>query len=226
MRAQTDMKPNEMESIYTDEVDYTNTPNASVWGTEDQATSDLLKRTNVSGIWLNLCAGDGRFNTQLLEKVDKVVAVDIDENALQKLVRTTPSVLKEKLFVKVANVAKPFSFADDTFDGVFCVGTLHLFQRNVFKNILSEIGRILKPGGRIIIDFATDIKRVCPDDSLWIVENEPNYSLEEGLLFLEECFKDYEVSIITDKSEPERVKLDNREYVFSSNYILIDAIKR
>ncbi len=87
------------------------------------------------------------------------------------------------------------------------------------------MGRVLKSGGRIIIDFATDIKRVYPDGSIWIVENESNYKLEDALIFLRETFKDYKVNIITDKVEPEKVKLKNREYIFTSNFILLEAVK-
>ncbi|HUT22182.1 MAG TPA: class I SAM-dependent methyltransferase [Candidatus Bipolaricaulota bacterium] len=220
------MQPNEQENIYTDDVDYANTPNDSVWGTEDKATADLLKKTNIAGKWLNLCAGDGRFNNQLLEKADEIIAVDIDENALQKIVRITPEALRKKLTTKTANVVKPFPFADDVFNGIFCVGTLHLFPKLVFKSILDEMGRVLKSSGRIIIDFATDIKRTYPDGSLWIVETEPNYTLEEALIFLKEMFTDYEVDITTNKVEPEKVSLNEKEYVFTSNFILLNAVKK
>jgi SAM-dependent methyltransferase len=220
------MQPNEQENIYTDKVDYANTPDDSVWGTEDKVTTNLLEKTNVVGKWLNLCAGDGRFNNQLLKKADEIIAVDIDESALQKIVRITPDALRKKLTIKTANIVKPFPFLNDVFDGIFCVGTLHLFPKRVFKSILDEMGRVLKSGGRIIIDFATDIKRTYPDGSLWIVETEPNYTLEEALVFLKEMFYDYEVSITTDKIEPEKVRLNNKEYVFTSNYILLNAVKK
>jgi SAM-dependent methyltransferase len=220
------MKPNEQENIYTDDVDYANTPDDSVWGTEDKATKNLLQSARITGKWLNLCAGDGRFNNHLLGNADEVIAVDIDESALQKLIRITPRTLKSKLSTKTMNIARSFPFEDNTFDGVFCVGTLHLFPKQVFKTIFSEIERVLKHSGRIIIDFATDIKRTYPDGSLWIIENEPNYRLEGALAFLKKAFRDYKVNIITDKVDPEKVKLADKEYIFTSNFILIDAIKK
>lgn len=220
------MKPNEKENIFTDNVDYANTPDASVWGTEDQATNDLLLKAEITGKWLNLCAGDGRFNNLLLTQANEVIAADIDETALQKLTRITPNKLKNKLATKKMNVAKPFPFEDSMFDGVFCVGTLHLFPKQIFKNIFNEIDRVLKHGGQIIIDFATDIKRTYPDGSLWIVENEPNYTLNEALILLKDIFKNYKTKVITDKVDPEKVKLDDKEYIFTSNFILIEAIKK
>ncbi|MDD2656071.1 MAG: class I SAM-dependent methyltransferase [Patescibacteria group bacterium] len=220
------MQSNEQENIYTGDVDYANTPDDSVWGTEDEATADLLKKTNIAGKWLNFCAGDGRFNNLLLEKANEIIAVDINESALQKIVRITPDALRKKLTIKTANVVRPLPFENDLFDGIFCVGTLHLFPKLVFKGILDEMGRVLKSGGRIIIDFATDIKRTYPDGSLWIVKTEPNYTLEEAIVFLKEMFKDYEVIITTDKVEPEKVKLNDKEYIFTSNFILLNAVKK
>lgn len=217
------MQPNEQKNIYTDKVNYADTSNDSVWGTEDKATTDLIERTDITGKWLNLCAGDGRFNNQLLEKTDEVIAVDIDESALQKLSRIAPNALKKKLTTKTMNVVKPFPFGNNTFDGIFCVGTLHLFPKPVFTSIFGEMERVLKSSGRIIIDFATDIKRTYPNGSLWIIKNEPNYTLKEALLFLREIFKNYKVNITTDKVDPEKVKLDDKEYMFTSNFILIDA---
>jgi SAM-dependent methyltransferase len=220
------VKPNESKNIYTDEVDYANTPNSSVWGTEDQATTGLLQRTGITGQWLNLCAGDGRFNNQLLEKANTVIASDIDDAPLKKLARLTPDALKNKLVTKTFNVTDHFPFDDQAFDGIFCVGTLHLFPRPIFQGIVSEMGRVLKSGGRIIIDFATDIKRTYPDGSLWTVPNEPNYTLNEAIVFLNQIFKDYQVNMITSHVNPEKVKLNDKEYLFTSNFILIDAVKK
>ncbi|EKD44636.1 MAG: hypothetical protein ACD_71C00062G0002 [uncultured bacterium (gcode 4)] len=220
------MHTSRQDYIFSYMVDYINTPDESVWGIEDKAIANLLEKTEIVGKWLNLCAGDGRFNNLILKKADGAVAVDIDENALQKLVRITPDILRKKLTTKTVNVVKLFPFEDDLFDGIFCVGTLHLFSESVFKSILLEMERVLKSGGRIIIDFATDIKRTYPNGNLWIIENEQNYSMEEALPFLKEIFKEYKVNIIADKVVPHKTRLKDREYVFTSNFVLIDAIKK
>lgn len=220
------MIPNERANIFTDDVDYANTPDDSVWGTEDKATKNLLNKIKIKGKWLNLCAGDGRFNNYLLEKADQVIALDVDEGALQKLERITPDSLKRKLAAKVANITRRFPFEDETFDGIFCVGTLHLFPKSVFKKIFNEMERVLKPNGRIIIDFAADIKRTYPDGSHWIIKNEPNYTLDEAIVFLKEIFMDYSLNMITDKVKPEKVILNDKEYIFTSNFILLEAVKK
>jgi hypothetical protein len=97
---------------------------------------------------------------------------------------------------------------------------------SVFKKIFSEMDRILKAGGLIIIDFAADIKRVYPDGSFWKVENEPDYTLAEAKKFLESVFQDYKVRIMIDKCEPEDVTLNNRTYKFSCNFVLLAGQKK
>lgn len=219
------MQPKENEFIYTDGVDYAKTADGSVWGTEEEVTSNLIGKSKINGKWLNLCAGDGRFNNQLLTRADEVTAVDIDESALQKLVRITPERLKSRLKIQVANVAKPLPFNNQSFDGIFCVGTLHLFPKQIFKEIFNEMDRVLKVGGLIIIDFAADIKRVYPDGTLWKVGNEPNYTIAEAKKFLEDVFRDYKINIHVNKSKPEDVTLNDRTYTFSCNFILLEGQK-
>jgi len=218
-------QPQEDKYIYADGVDYSKTPDSSVWGTEEDITAEILNNSGITGKWLNLCAGDGRFNNRLLSKADKVIAVDIDPNALKKLVRITPAELKSKLETKIINVVEPFPFEKESFDGIFCVGTLHLFPKEIFQKILSEMSKVLKPGGKIIIDFAANIKRTYPDGSLWVVENEPNYSLEETKKLLVDCFKDYKTRMEFGKSEPEDVTLNDKTYSFTCDFIVLVATK-
>ncbi|MDO8650079.1 MAG: class I SAM-dependent methyltransferase [Candidatus Berkelbacteria bacterium] len=219
------MKPKDSEHIYTDEVDYDQTSAESVWGTEDQATLDLLAKTKISGHWLNLCAGDGRFNNYLLSRASRLTALDVDESALRKLVRIAPNDFRKKLDIIVANIVKPLPFANHTYDGVFCVGTLHLFPRSIFTKILAEVDRVLRPGGEILIDFATDIKRVLPDNSLWVIGSEPSYTLAEARSFLENAFADYRVEITEDRVEPERLTVGDKIYTFSCNFLVVNAKK-
>ena len=217
------MKPDEDRYIYTDGIDYSETADSSVWGTEEKETAKLLETSVSGGKWLNLCAGDGRFNNRLLEKAETVIASDIDENALEKLVRVTPAKYKNKLNTKILNVVETFPFGNQTFDGIFCVGTLHLFPKTIFYKILNEMKRVMKADGKIIIDFATDIKRSFPDGSLWVVKNEPSYSLIEARQFLEKSFEGFRLEIYFGKSEPESVTLNDRKYVFTCNFIVLEA---
>lgn len=173
-------EPEEEKYIFTEGIDYSKTDKTSIWGTGDKDTLELLKKIEIHGKWSNLAAGDGRYNLNLLEKADFVVASDIDESALNKLRQNTPDKYKPKLQTEVFDITKKFSFDNASFDGVFCTDTLHLFPKEILRQIFSEINRILKPSGRILIDFATDIQRILPDGKLYLRKSEPQYTIKES----------------------------------------------
>ena len=65
------------------------------------------------------------------------------------------------------------------FDGIFCTGTLHLFEKQTIIKILKEIKRILKRNGKIVLDFATDIERLNQKKEKVIFDGEGNYQTED-----------------------------------------------
>jgi len=215
------VQPQENECLYTEGIDYALTGNDSIWGKEDDLTKKALTTEPVNGLWLNLCAGDGRFNEDLLRQADHVVAVDADPGALDKLVRVTPDELKSKMEIKVCDATKALPFNDASFNGIFCAGTLHLFPEEIFLKIIAELNRVLKPGGMMILDYATDIRRVKTDGSLYTVEKEPLFTLDQAVDFLKKSLSEFKVEIQTDTCEPEEVDVRGEKYSFSCNYILL-----
>ncbi|MCK4884271.1 MAG: class I SAM-dependent methyltransferase [Candidatus Diapherotrites archaeon] len=218
-------KPKESKNIFTEGIDYSKTKKSSIWGFGDNDTLKILKSTKIQGKWLNLAAGDGRYNLGLLEKADMVVVSDIDEGALNKLIKNTPVELKHKLKTKVFDITKEFPFEDSSFEGVICTGTLHLFPKEVLRQIFSEIDRVLKPQGKIIVDFAVNIKRVLPNNQLHVKKFEPVYGLEEATRFLEGLLKDYRVKVVDSVVPNEEVKVGDIVYMFSCGFILLTADK-
>ncbi|MDE6292553.1 MAG: class I SAM-dependent methyltransferase, partial [Bacilli bacterium] len=146
----------------------------SKWGIEEQETLDAIKKMNMQGTILNLAAGDGRFNNYLLEYADKVVAVDKSASELEILKSNCPELLNNKLETEVIDITKKIPFADSTFDGIFCTGFLHLFKREIIASIITEMKRLLKDGGNIILDFATDIRRLDKDNNPVLFSEEGN----------------------------------------------------
>lgn len=211
--------------IFTNGINYHETGDTSIWGLEDEATVRALAAIPVGGRWLNVCAGDGRFNDRLLARANEVVAFDIDASALSKLWHGTPEDVREKLVIQTGNVVEPLPFADAVFDGIFCTGTLHLFPRQILQAITAEFDRVLRPGGHIILDYATDIRRELPDGSLHKVVGEPNLTLAEGKRWLQDCFHGYALEWVTSAMEPEEVVMPGRRWVFSSNFILLTGTK-
>ncbi|MEW6294736.1 MAG: class I SAM-dependent methyltransferase [Candidatus Diapherotrites archaeon] len=215
--------PDIKRRILTEGINYFTTSKKSIWGKGDKETLELLEKEEINGKWLNLAAGDGRYNLNLLKKADFVVASDIDKSALSKLYHTTPKKFSIKLDIKVFDITKKFPFNDASFDGIFCAGFLHLFPKNIFRRIFLEMGRILKPNGKIIIDFATDIKRVSPDGKLIVFGDEPQYSLEEAKELLKETFRQYKIRIQELQVFEEEFKAANSPYKFSCKGVLLVA---
>ena len=222
-------KPREPEQdryIFSEGIDYSQTGKTSIWGSGDKYTLELLRKIEIRGKWLNVAAGDGRYNLNLLQKADFVVASDIDESALRKLWYNTPVPYRKKLQTKVSDITHTFPFESNSFDGVFCAGTLHIFSRKILEDIVLEIDRVLRPGGRVILDFATDVKRIRLDGKPYIIKDEPKYRLSDAKATLRTLFKEY--TIQTYESEvPEEILANAKPpYKFSSKFIVFVADKK
>jgi SAM-dependent methyltransferase len=221
----TPTKPRENKYIFTEGIDYFTTSKEPIWGTGDKDTLKVLENTKIKGKWLNLASGDGRYNLKLLENADFVISSDIDKSALSKLRYNTPEKFKSKLKLKSFNLTNRFPFESESFDGIFCTGTLHLFPKNILLKIISEIDRILKPNGKIIIDFATNIKRTSPCGKLIIFGKEPLYNLNDAKIILREFFKEYQIEMHEFKVI-ESFEGANPPYKLECNFIVLIADKK
>ncbi|MBU1205279.1 MAG: class I SAM-dependent methyltransferase [Nanoarchaeota archaeon] len=218
-------QPEEEKHIFSRGIDYFKTGKVSIWGLGDKNTLQLLKKIEIHGKWLNLAAGDGRYNLNLLEKADFVVASDIDESALSKLWHNTPEEYRAKLDTKLFDITKKFPFENNSFDGVFCTGTLHLFPKEILQKIIFEIDRILKSNGRVIIDFATDVKRTSPDGKLVTFGKEPSYTLKDAKSTLKKLFKNYKIKMY-DSGVVEDFEAANLPYTLNCRFVILIVDKK
>ncbi len=191
----TPYPPDEARYKFTEGLDYSKTGPDSIWGAGYDKTLGLLKRIKLHGKWLNLAAGDGRYNLNLLKKADFVVASDIDESALSKLWHNTPKEYKKKLDTKAFDMTKKFPFEDSEFNGVFCTGILHLFPKEVLKKVVFEVNRILKSHGTIIFEFPANIKRISKDGKFIKFGKEHSYTVDEAKRTLRNLFKGYKIEM-------------------------------
>lgn len=217
--------PNADKLIITEGIDYLTTGINSIWGEGDLETLEVLKEYKFEGKWINLAAGDGRYNNRILEQADSLVATDIDRSALAKLEKITPQELRNKLATERVNLMEALPYNDGEFDGVFCVGTLHLFPEIELKKMFAEINRVVKNGGHIFIDFATDINRLFPNGTQHKKPNEPAYTIEESEKLFREHFSNFDLDISRHKVPEEEVKIGDLSYIFSCNYILVRGTK-
>jgi len=246
------VKPDDAKLIFTEDIDYRTTGKKSIWGGGYKETAYLLslgvENPVRGGRWLNLAAGDGRYNTLLLEHADSVIVNDIDISALQKLRKTTPkkylgeltlgqkvqkNILRQhisepnpKLHTVAFNLGHNFPLEDKSIDGIFCAGLLHLFPRENLKNISDEMRRILKPGGRYVLEFPADIQRIAKDGHLIIFGDEPNYSVPEAEAFLDELYgKGISVVCPIAQEVVEEFPNANPPFTFHANVLIVQAFK-
>lgn len=192
----------------------------SKWGDEEKETTAIIKRVNFSGKVLNVAAGDGRFNNELLIYADHVVAIDNDINELHKLKNRCPNNLIKKLSTNVVDVTKKLSYGDNSFDGVFCTGFLHTFKDEKLNKIMIELHRILKKGGKIVIDFATDIRREKEDGGLITYEGEGNYALDEAKQIFCKMSELFNLNFEYGKCHESDLYLNDIKYDFKCNFLV------
>ena len=196
----------------------------SKWGIEEKETIEAINKIGFSGNILNIAAGDGRFNNRLLELSQRVTAIDIDGLELKCLEENCPKNLIDKLCTRVVDITQKFPFQDAEFDGIFCTGTLHLFDRETIMKILQEIKRILKVNGKIVIDFATDIKRLDKNKKQVVFDGEGNFTKDEAISFFEEQLQEFSLNIKTATFMEENLDDDAGYNYISGNFLVISGI--
>lgn len=198
----------------------------SKWGKEEIETLNAIGEIGFSGNILNIVAGDGRFNNKILEVSDMVVAIDIDDTELETLKNNCPDDLKDKLHTKNVDILGGLPFDNEIFDGIFCTGTLHLFDLKSIIKILEEIRRVLKKKGKIVLDFATDIERIDKNGKSIIFDREVSYNSEEAIDLFREELKDFLIDIKVS-SFSENDLDDNAGYkVIKGKFLVISGYKK
>lgn len=224
------MKSDTHNYIFTEDLDYSQTLKQSIWGNGDRETLQVLKKIasekKLFGEWLHFAAGDGRYNNTLLHWVSKVIATDIDKDALKKLQSTTPKELSSKLLIQVQNITEPFPFKNNAFDGVFNTGTLHFFPQSILETIIKETYRVLKLNGLFIFDFATDVKRIR-EDGTFVGRSDIVYSKLSARTVLSGLLEKqvFKTQFIACSVQPEKVTSGDGTYTFSCKYWLVIAEK-
>ena len=93
---------------------------------------------------LELGCGTGNLTSKL--RADHITAVDISGSALQLYQKNNPTAFA----VKHASILD-LPFSSGSFDGVYNLGVLEHFTVAEIRDILVELNRVLKPGGRLLL---------------------------------------------------------------------------
>lgn len=95
---------------------------------------------------LDLGCGSGNDTKYLIEKGKEVISCDQSQNAINNIKKNFPEVKDAVCF----NMLDGMPFEDDSFEVIIADLCLHYFDEADTKAIVSEIRRILVPGGHLI----------------------------------------------------------------------------
>ena len=137
-------------------------------------TNEIIKAGITSGLALELGPGPGYLGLEWLKKTTGTYlkGLDISENMIEIATQNAREYGFRDRVEYVRGDACEMPFEDAFFDAVFSNGSLHEWARP--DEIINEIGRVLKPGGRYCI---TDMKRnMSPfvKSFLWIMAKPRN----------------------------------------------------
>ncbi len=220
------LQPDSKSRLFSAGVDYFSVPNESLWGAGEMETLELLEQINVTGNWLDLASGDGRYALVLSKKVRNLFVADADPGALSKLFYRIDSDSRNVLLFTQLNIIDSLPYFSNSFDGILCTGTLHLFTNDILAKVLVEILRTLKTGGTFIMDFAVDIERKYPDGTSYSYIGDQGYSTQEANSTLRNILGNNLDEIMESSFEDDLTGIDGYGYITRGKFLLILATKK
>lgn len=211
--------------IYSEGINYFATSTESIWGEDGSTLLSFIDKADPHGIWLNLASGDGRYCKRLLRDLDCLVASDIDPSALSKLWHRMTEEERQRLALVELNLTQRLPFQDGSFDGIFCVGTLHFFNEEILSRVFGEIERITKPGGKVLMNFGTNIQRVQPNGERLVYPGELQHKLGTALPFLKDSFRAFRTEFHVEDTRAIPFMEANPPYTYRSDIVVILAEK-
>lgn len=100
---------------------------------------------------LELGAGQGQDSRYFASLGYEVVSTDFSGEALEFSRSKITGDLARHITLQQLDLSQPFSFSDKSFDVVYAHLSIHYFDDEVTRQIFSEILRILKPGGIVVL---------------------------------------------------------------------------
>lgn len=149
-----------------------------------QFAKQLIKNKKV----LDSACGEGYGSSLLAQEAGCVVGLDLDEEVIKKAGQKYGN---EKLSFHAGSIEK-LPFEDASFDAVVSYETIEHVPAEIQKNFLSEIRRVLKPGGMLIMSTpnkAVYTDRVKGQNPFHIKE----FYVKEYREFLENYFPEIEM---------------------------------
>ncbi|MFA4701771.1 class I SAM-dependent methyltransferase [Pyrococcus kukulkanii] len=119
----------------------------------------LLKHMKRRGRVLDLACGVGGFSFLLEDHGFEVIGIDISEDMIARAKRYAQE--RESKVEFILGDAKNLPFNDREFDYVIFIDSLVHFTPLELNQVFKEVRRVLRPGGKFIIQF-TDLRELLP----------------------------------------------------------------
>ena len=169
-----------------------------------------------SGKLLDLGCGVGQYSKYFYDKGFEVTSADISERALNYLSKKYEEIKTVRI-----DMTEPLPFADKSFDVVFANLSIHFFNENDTRSLISEVKRILKDDGIFVGSCNSSKAYKYIQDKSTVIEN--GFYREDGgrtvRLFDKEQFERFfadwnEVSL----SEVETVRFNKSKIMWEFIY--------
>ena len=162
--------------------------------TPDRFVSEHIQNLNSGKFALDLGCGLGRHISTLSKKWKNTCALDISEKALEKAKINTDAC--------AASLSKGnmlyLPYRDNTFDFVLAWRVIHIGTISECRKTISEIFRVLKPGGRLFASLRS------VNNTLYHLGMKNGEKVEEGTFILKEKGVEDAVYHFFSKDETER----------------------
>lgn len=126
-----------------------------------QLSTDAIIQTGITaGLALEIGPGPGYLGLEWLKKTEgtKLKAVEISPDMIKLAIKNAAAYHVSGRVDYILGKGQELPFMDNTFDAAFTNGSFHEWSDPV--KVLSEIYRVLKPGGRF---FVSDLRRDVED---------------------------------------------------------------
>lgn len=162
----------------------------SPYGEPNLETLELFRKLPRKSDILDVGGGDGRYALPLAQMGYNMTVLDIDMPHLNRLQINAQAVLSNaagKITSVLADATEEFPFHRQ-FDGVLNAGFGYLIPPDQLDLVFAHMARILKSGGLLIFEFATNRERLDIDGKSLIGKQEYIYTYEEGLHVLQTLY--------------------------------------
>jgi len=126
-------------------------PRYGVLAAPDPAVVEWAQTIPAEGFVLDLGCGVGRHVVYLAERGFRMAGVDISPSGM-RLTQEACSV-RRFAFEGYVSDMNALPWADERFDAVLSISTIHHHQRQEIVRTLGEVRRVLKPKGLLLADF-------------------------------------------------------------------------